>query len=202
MDDLEFVRRCCLGQSQAWEEFLSKYCRLIYNYIHSVLRSQGNTADKDFVSDIYHDIIASLLKDRYKKLRGYKARNRASLATWLRHVTVNHCLSHLRKIRSADIPFNEQRHNGLVLSEIIAFRSPSLHDQAAHDERLDQLTDCIQSLDIEDRFFLELHVRHGLRLEELKDYYTVSRGAVDMRKNRILARLRDCFKEHGFDVPI
>jgi len=201
MDDLEFVRRCCQGQSQAREEFLSRYCRLIYNYIHSVLRSQGNTAEKDFVSDIYHDIIASLLKDRCKKLRGFKARNSASLATWLRQVTINHCLSHLRKIKSADIPFNEQAHNGLNLSNIIPFRSLPISDQAAQDERLDQLTVCIQALDIEDRFFLELHMRRGLRLEELKDYFTVSRGAVDMRKSRILARLRDCFKEHGFEVP-
>ena len=36
------------------------------------------------------------------------------------------------------------------------------------------------------------------RLEVLKEHFRVSRGAIDMRKSRIIDRLRECFKHKGF----
>jgi DNA-directed RNA polymerase specialized sigma24 family protein len=68
-------------------------------------------------------------------------------------------------------------------------------------EKLVFLTDCIRKLELEDKYFLELNINSGLKPEELTDYFKVSRGAIDMRKSRILKLLRECFKQKGILFP-
>ena len=63
------------------------------------------------------------------------------------------------------------------------------------------LEDCISRLDSDDRYFLELYLNRGFSLEELKGILRAARGAVDMRKSRIIERLRDCFRRKGFVLP-
>jgi DNA-directed RNA polymerase specialized sigma24 family protein len=43
-----------------------------------------------------------------------------------------------------------------------------------------------------------LLINRGLKPEELKEHLRLSRGAIDMRKSRIIERLRDCFRSKGF----
>jgi DNA-directed RNA polymerase specialized sigma24 family protein len=66
------------------------------------------------------------------------------------------------------------------------------------EERAAHLKDCIEKLNIDDKYFLELHLNQGLRIEELKEHFKLSRSALDMRKSRIIDRLRECFKTKGF----
>ena len=65
-------------------------------------------------------------------------------------------------------------------------------------EKINQLKDCIKGLNADDKYFLELHLNRGLSLAELKGVLRISRGAIDMRKSRIIGRLRECFKSKGF----
>ena len=67
MNDLEFVQGCLKGDKQSWLEFLSRYHRLIYKYIYSVLATQACDLPLDQVEDIYQEIFQNLIKDNYKK---------------------------------------------------------------------------------------------------------------------------------------
>jgi DNA-directed RNA polymerase specialized sigma subunit len=51
-----------------------------------------------------------------------------------------------------------------------------------------------------DKYFLELYLNRGLKLEEIKKVLRISRGAVDMRKAGIMSALRDCFKRQGLEL--
>ncbi|MDD4979640.1 MAG: RNA polymerase sigma factor [Candidatus Omnitrophica bacterium] len=197
MDDLEFVQKCAKGDKRAWDEFIDKYSRLIYNYIHSVLKIQGSSFTQENLNDIFQEIILSLVKDNFRKLSSFKARNGASLASWLRQVTVNFTISYTRRLKSV-ISIDEEDDKGFSLTEILSSNSPSAADTYNQQERLVHLKDCIDKLENNDKYFLELHIHRGLNLEELRAYFKVSRGAIDMRKSRILERLRECFRDKGF----
>lgn len=199
MNDLEFVRRCVSGDKQAVSEFIDKYSRLIYNYIHSVLKIKGSTFTQDSVNDLFQEIILSLVKDNFKKLSSFKARNGCSLASWLRQVTVNFTIDYIRRLKPV-VSIDEENDEGLSLAEILSSDSPSVADTLGREERLTQLKDCIDELDNDDKYFLELHIKRDLSLEELKEHFKISRGAIDMRKSRIIERLRGCFKRKGFIV--
>ncbi|MFH0827362.1 MAG: sigma-70 family RNA polymerase sigma factor [Candidatus Omnitrophota bacterium] len=199
MDDLEFVQRCLSRHTATWDEFLNKYARLIYKYIYSVLKVKGSTLTQDHVEDIFQDILVSLIKDDFRKLRSFKAKNGCSLASWLRQVTVNFTLSYLRRLKSP-ISLDQEAEGHFSLKDSLTDDSPLASETLLDKERLNLLRDCIGRLSSDDQYFLELHLNRGIRLEELGELLSLSRGALDMQKMRIVDRLRDCFKDKGFAV--
>jgi len=194
-----FVQRCVKGDKRAWDEFVAKYSSLIYNYIHSVFRVKGHTFTQENIQDIFQEIFLSLVKDNFRKLSSFKAKNGCSLASWLRQVTVNTAIDYIRKLKP-DISIDEEIDDNFSLLEILSSDSPSAADTLSDDEKLNSLKDCIDKLAIDDKYFLELHIRRNLSLEELKAHLKISRGAIDMRKSRIVERLKECFKGKGFAV--
>jgi RNA polymerase sigma factor (sigma-70 family) len=197
MDDLEFVQRCVKKDKASLDEFLKTYSRLIYNYIHSVLNAKGYSVAQNDINDIFHEIFYSLIKDDFKKLRTFKARNGCSLASWLRQVTINFTIDYIRKIKPV-ISIDEETDDELSLKDSLADDSAAVADTLSQEERIKGLKECIENLGTDDKYFLELHINRGLRLEELKEHFKLSRGAIDMRKLRLIDKLRECFKSKGF----
>ncbi|MBI3990532.1 MAG: sigma-70 family RNA polymerase sigma factor [Candidatus Omnitrophica bacterium] len=193
MNDLEFVQRCVKGDKQAWDELVEKYSSLIYNYIHSVLKIKGHNFPQDNINDLFQEIFLCLAKDNFKKLGTFQAKNGASLASWLRQVTVNFTIDYVRKLKP-NVSIDAETKNGFNLGEILPCEALSVTDTLNQEEKLAHLKDCVDKLNVDDKFFLELYLNRGLELEELKDYFKISRPAVDMRKSRIIERLRDCFR--------
>jgi len=201
MDDLEFVQRCVKPDKLAWDEFLSRYSRLIYSYIYKVINIKGYTLTQASIEDLFQEVIFSLIKDNFKKLKSFKALNGCTLASWLRQVTINFAIDSLRKLKTPALSLDEESEDGFSLKKIIADPARTASGAAIEKENLISLADCIQKLDLDDKYFMELHLNIGITLEELKDIFKVSRGAVDMRKARIIQRLKDCFKGKGFILP-
>jgi RNA polymerase sigma factor (sigma-70 family) len=201
MDDLDFAQRCAKADKIAWEEFLQKYSRLIYSYINSIIRIKGRVFEPSVIEEIFHEIIASLIQNNFKKLKTFQGKNKASLASWLRQVTINFSLDYLRKNKQPLVSIDEPIEGELTLSEIIPYRSLSASEELLKKEKAETLIDCIQRLDLDDKFFLELNIRMGLSLEELKNFFRVTRAVIDMRRRRIIERLKDCFKAKGFVLP-
>lgn len=198
MDDLEFVGKCTNGKRQAWDEFVNKYSRLIYSCIHNLLRLKGVTSlTADNINDIFQEIFLSLIKDNFKKLKGFRGKNGCSLASWLRHVAVSSTIDYLRRLRPL-LSLEAEDDEGVSPQEIIADDSPSARDVVLIEEELQKLKECIEGLESKDKFFLELHINRNIGLEDLKDYLKVNRGVIDMRKARIVERLRECFRSKGF----
>lgn len=199
MNDLDFIQRCVKGDNQSWNEFLKRYSRLIYKYIHSVLNSKGFASNQNYLEDIFQELFSSFIQDDYKKLKSFKARNGCSLASWLRQVSINFTLSYLRRIKPA-ISLDAQTNDGATLQDILAAQVTSVPELLSHEEKHKGLEDCIESLSIKDKLLIELNINQGIRLEALRDFFRLSRGAIDMQKARIIERLRDCFKKKGFEL--
>ncbi len=199
MDDLDFVQRCIKGDNQSWNEFLSRYSRLIYKYIHSVLNAKGFSPSQNYLEDIFQDLFASLIQDDYKKLRSFKAKNGCSLASWLRQVTLNHTLSYLRRMKPV-ISLDAETDAGVNLKDILSDTAFSVPEFLSREEKIKNLEDCIAGLDPRDKLLVELNINQGLRLEALRDIFGVSRGAIDMQKARMINKLKECFKLKGFKL--
>jgi RNA polymerase sigma factor (sigma-70 family) len=198
MDDLEFVRRCTEKDAAAWDEFLHKYSKLIYNYMHSVLRLKGKDIPPDTVDDLYQEIIACLIKDNYKKLRSFRGKNGCSLASWLRIVTVNFMIDFTRRSKPL-ISLDEDLGTGESLKEILGDDSHiKWEDEIAGEEKQRQLSECIEELTVGDKYFLEFYLHRGLPMDRLSFLLRISKPAAEMRKSRIIERLRKCFEKRGF----
>ena len=201
MDDLEFVRSCTTGDRQAWDRFIEKYSRLIYSCVYGVLVSKGSAFAQSHTQDVFQDFFCFLLSENFKKLRTFKAKNNCSLASWLRQVAVNFTIDYLRKTKTT-VSLEEENSDELSLKDILEDSAKAAPDTLDDKEMLSELRDCINLLSNEDKYFLELYLRQGLDLEELREHLRISRGAVDMRKSRLMERLRECFRSKGLALPL
>lgn len=201
MEDLQLVEDCVKGNSRAWDDFVDKYSRLIYNYIYSILKQRSpGLFNQDNVCDIFQDLFLSLSKDNCKKLSTYKAKNGCTLASWLRQVSVNFTLDYVRKSKLVFSLEDQLSEEGRSIKDMLADGTVSVEEKANVEEKSQSLHECIDKLELDDKYFIEFFLNSGLNLESLKDVLNVSRGAMDMRKARIIEKLRECFKSKGFFV--
>lgn len=200
MGDLEFLQSCLKGDKQSWNQFVSKYSRLIYNYIYEVLNLKGRTSSEQNIKDIYQELFYTLIKEDFRKLKTFKAKNGCSLASWLRQVTINFTIDYLRKAKPAMVSIEEELDTDFALKDTLKDNSIPLNEIVSSQEKLNVLKECIENLDLDDKYFLELFINKQLKLEELRGLLRISRGAVDMRKSRIVNRLRECFKSKHFEL--
>ncbi len=196
MSDLELVYKCSQRDKFAWDAFIKKYSPLIYNYINSILEQKTYLFSQENVNDVFQEIFVSLTKDNFRKLKTFTAKNGCSLASWLRQVTVNYCVDYLRKFKST-VSLDENIGDELTVKDIIMDETISIASKLNKEDQIIHLKQCVEELDTDDKFFLEFHINQGIRLEIMKDMFRVSRGAIDMRKLRIINRLKDCFKTKG-----
>ena len=197
MDDLEFVQGCLKGDKQSWVEFHTRYSRLIYNYIYSVLTVKGRSIPAEQVEDIFQEIFQALIKDNCKKLATYQGKNGCSLASWLRQVTINFTIDYLRKLKPM-ASIDAQDEDGFSLADTLKDLSKDAIEFLNDQDKRKTLQECIALLEEAEQYFLELFLNQELSLEEIKEHLKLNRGAVDMRKGRILQKLQDCFKKKGF----
>lgn len=189
MNDFDFINKCTSGDKQAWEQFVDKYSSLIYSYIYSTLRRKGRQDSIETADDLCQSVFSLLIKDNFKRLRQFKAKNGASLASWLRMVTINHTLDYLRRNKQI-ISFG--------LEEIdLDSQDLGAYHALLNKEKLEVLSRCIEQLSIDDKYIVDMHVYRDIDLGNLKSMLQISRSAVDMRKSRIIKRLKDCFRRKG-----
>ncbi len=194
--DLEFAQRCARGERQAWDEFLVKYSRLIYTYVFSAARSSGVLLTLPEKEDLFQEILISLIDDNFRKLKSFRALNNCSLASWLRQVTINYTLNRVEK-KMPPLSYDEETVPGRARSEQIMASGTTPNRIVEENENILRLSECIETLALDDKYFLELNLSQGLNLEEIREHLRITRGAADMRKQRIVARLRECFKMKG-----
>jgi RNA polymerase sigma-70 factor (ECF subfamily) len=201
MNEREFIRRCLKRDKAAWDEFVDRYSRLIYNYIYSIFKIKGLNPTPEIVNDLFQEIFLSLIQDNFRKLRQFKGKNNASLASWLRIITINFCIDYLRKDKKSNLSLDEDfGDEGASLKEVLADQRVLADKLLADQERLKHLFECIDSLSSHDKYFLEMHIFRGVDLRNLKTTLRISRSAVDMRKARLIQKLKDCFQDKGFQL--
>jgi len=199
MDDLEFVRQFVSGESQARDQFIKRYSRLIYNYIQYVLGAKGFKDTSIYAEDIFQGFITFLIEKDCKKLRAFKARNGATLATWIRYLVINFTKDYLRRLKPV-LSLDIEKEEGGGFQDILADGSSSALDELSKKEEFKVLDDCIDLLDNEERYFLELNFQQKVSLEIMRDFLKLTSGAIDMQKTRLMRKLRDCFKRKGFEL--
>jgi len=197
MDDLELIQKCINGDKASRDDFLACYSRLFYNYIHHVIRSKGFSSNQISVEDIFQDIFRALFEDNCKKLKSFKAKNDCTLATWLRQVVINFTIDYLRRQKQF-ISLDAENDDESPIGDLLEDDSKPADEVIALKEKLARLEQCIDKLDLDEKLFVELHFNQGVSLGSLKGLLSIARGAVDMQKQRLINKLRDCFKLKGF----
>jgi DNA-directed RNA polymerase specialized sigma24 family protein len=87
---------------------------------------------------------------------------------------------------------------GLSLKDVLKDLSDDAFEFLSNQDKRKTLQECVHLLEADEQYFIELFLNQGLSLEQIREYFKINRGAVDMRKSRIFQKLQDCFKNKGF----
>lgn len=188
-DERELLESCCRMEERSWEQFLSRYQKLIYYSIHRTLGLKHYKADPQEIEDLYGDILVGLIKNDCRKLRQYKGYQGATVATWIRTITVRSVIDYVRlQARSGDFVDIDGDGIGLEASTRNPVSRPDeVYDE---DEKARGLAAAVDMLDDGDRYFMELYYVRGLEPDQVAQLIGISVKTVYSRVNRLKEKLQ------------
>ena len=90
------VARLVAGDEAAWDEFVTRYRRLIFSAIHRVNERYGAGWDEIQAEELFSDALYKLLRHDARALASWEGRCR--LETWIYRIVRNVCIDRLRQV--------------------------------------------------------------------------------------------------------
>ncbi len=188
-EDRHLLSRCLDGDREASELFVRRFSGLIYHSVRHTLAAKDIPFSSEDLEDLHNTIFLHLFENRGRKLSQYQGKNGASLASWLRVVSVRTVLNHIRASAAHGAPWQNRQ---------ISFENLSDQGKAAlgplasmeKKERRRLLQGAIQLLSPRDRLFMRLFFEEGLSIEEVAESLGISLENAYTVKHRAVQRLR------------
>ena len=147
LTDYELIRKCLAGETQYFEELVTRYKKLVFSVVYNMIN------DKEEVADISQEVFIRI----YKALDRYNPEYKFS--TWVVRIATNLCLDIYRKKRVDSMPIEEI---GDVSSAI-----DSPEESCIKKERSERIHKAILSLPEKYRTPIILFHQNGLSYEEM-----------------------------------
>lgn len=189
LTDSELIKRCLSdGDRAAWEAFVRRYSRLIWNYIRKTFHSYSFQYTEEDVEDIYSTLFLSLVEDDFKKLRQFRGENSCAVSTWLTVVTVRLTIDYMRKDKRHHILKSD--HEDRDIWESIPdtkYRPDKLIEEK---QKSESLKISMAALSTRDEMIYNLLYNKGFSPEETAETLGLSVSAVYSRKHRIIEKIK------------
>jgi len=177
--DGELVKRVRTGDTQAFDELMSRYSGSIYRVTYSMMRCQADASD----------LAQETFIRAYRSLARYD--ERFAFYTWLRRIAVNLCLNALRRRRRfffLPLPMSNDEREG-----------PDIPDPKPGPEQSglrQDLDRALAKLPPDQRAILVLRVNEEMSYNEISETLGIPVGTVMSRLNRARTRLRELLREY------
>jgi RNA polymerase sigma-70 factor (ECF subfamily) len=185
-EDLRLVERVQQGDASAWGPLLERREGQIYATCRRMV------SDPETARDLTQDVLVRLIE----KIQDFDGRARFS--TWMTRITINHCISHLRKQklrRHASLEAPVRKSGG----ESIGTLGSSLEQRSEHGveggveltEEAERVAGALRAIDPDHTAILTLRDVQGLDYAQIAETLEVPVGTVKSRLFRARAALRE-----------
>jgi len=199
MDDFELIQGCISGDKKAWDDFVDRYSRLIYDSIIRTFRKYGADFNKDVLDDLHNDVFVKLLDSDYKALRIFEARNGCKVATYIRTISVRKGIDFLRRIKPVisieEDAENEVGTNPRIIEALTVFTT---EDSAGAGESVEVSKALLNELNDDELSLCELFFIEKESPEIIADKLGISVDNFYVRKQRVLKKLKRIAKDKNF----
>jgi RNA polymerase sigma-70 factor (ECF subfamily) len=185
-EDALLIERLRTGESEAWQEFIERYRRLMWSAIQRANTRYGAGWDDSAMDDLFEESLLKLLRSDGKALASWKGR--CKLGTWIYRIVRNVCIDHLRKEsrRSSSTELNEE------LSETNGGTGrPERQGPDGMDLRLSLEQTMKAVLEPRESLMVKLIYLEGLTYREVAERFEMTVGAMSGFVYRALAKLRE-----------
>lgn len=181
-EDAVLVQRLLANDSAAWNEFSTRYGRLMLSCIARVTSRFGRVSPDD-VAEIYAGLCLQLLSNDKHKLRSFEPGRGTRLGSWLGLLATHAAYDFLRSVRRTP------RLDDLSVAETIAVDHPDPSEATLQQERARLFERVLAKLTPKDREFVELYYVQGLEPEDVARVMGISVKTVYTKKHKLQGRL-------------
>ncbi len=167
--DFELIDRVLNGNAHSFEDLVERYKKTVYYLSYRMVH------DHEDASDLSQE---TFLK-AYQGLRKFK--RQSSFHTWLYRITVNLCITFLRKKRSRYYVELEKTHS---------VEYPDVLHKLEMEELQERISDAVNELPEKQRIAVILRIYHGLSHKEISSILGCSVGTVKANYFHALRNLR------------
>jgi RNA polymerase sigma-70 factor, ECF subfamily len=189
-DEEKLLQEARAGHKGAFRELVVRHERLVFALAY---RMVGHAEEA-------RDLAQEVFLKAYRALPGF--RGEASIATWLRRITINLCLNHCASARhraaKAGRSIEEQSPDGLSLGVRLADPAPNPEEETLLAERIELLQAALEELAPEQRAIVVLRDVEGHSYGEIAAVLGLNEGTVKSRLSRSRADLRTILIEKGY----
>jgi RNA polymerase sigma-70 factor (ECF subfamily) len=185
LEELALARACAAGNERAWQDFIGRYRRKLYNMALHITRDGAHAAE--LADSLFADLYGINARNhnsndaRSSKLLSYTGRG--SLEGWLRTVMAQEFINRYRK-QKRTVSLEEQTDEGV---QFAAVPEPA----CASDPRLEAATDeALAELSPQDRFTLASYYLDERTLAEIARTLGLHESSVSRRLDRLATGLR------------
>lgn len=190
------VARCLKGERRAWDEFIDRYKRLIYNTIIRTLDSVAYENKEEITADLFQEFFALLFRDNCAKLRSFSWKNGCSLVFWICVITKNLTFDYIRKAFSRKKTIASVE--GFSEAEkIFKDTGVSFLDEIESEERIVLFEEALRQLSEEELGLIKFIYYLELPHECVASLLNKSVDAVYMQKKRVIEKLAKIIKAKG-----
>lgn len=186
IEDIDLIERCKQGLPGAFDEFVLKYQKKVFNVAYRLLNNY------DEANDIAQEVFVRV----FRAIKGF--RQESSIFTWLYRITVNLSKNRLkvlaregRRTESLDDPISTEE--GEIKREV-AEDKPLPSQVLINQERQELIEAALASLDDEFRTVVVLRDIEGLSYEEIARILKINIGTVKSRLHRARLILKEKLK--------
>lgn len=187
------LKACIRRDPAAWSAFTEKYSPLISRSISCRLRKHGFCLPQEDIEDIRQTVLASLWQER--KLETVS--NIDTIAYWLAAVSGNMAMQAMRKNRlRARVAVDLALEGGEAAADALLPEAASPCDELARQELRRKVDDAIDSLPIQERFVIQLHLIHGRDYDEIARLMRLTTNTVASYVRRAKEKLKEELREY------
>ena len=190
MEDNDLLDACLKGNARAMAAFVQRFERYIRHMVGRTVHRYTSGVDSSTIDDLCQEVFMALFENDRRRLKMFEGRNGCPLRAWIRVIAVRTVISRMRRWKKHSQLPNEDSDRGSV--RMVDDGPDALDMLAAQDDqkRKAQLLRLAATLSSEDRELIEMIYVHEMSVPAITEQLHIRRGALYMRKNRALTRLR------------
>lgn len=177
-EDIRLIKQYLAGSEDAIEEIVMKYQKQIYAFIYRIINNIEEA--KDLTQKTFIKAIAGMRVFRQE----------ASFKTWLYQIAKNTSLNHIKQDRHEEVELEDS----IILNQTGALSAIIEKEKKEHIKRgLDELPE-------RQKLAVILRVYEDMSCSETANVMGCSEGAVKAHYHNGVKRLKEIFKEKGYEI--
>jgi RNA polymerase sigma factor (sigma-70 family) len=196
-EDNVLLAACITGDPTALAAFVQRFELYVRHIVGRTVRRYTSNIDSTVLDDLCQEVFVALFEKDRRRLRLFEGRNGCPLRAWIRVIAMRTTVSRMRRWKNHSQLPSEDSDRGSTKMVDDGPDALQLLAAEADQNRKAQLLNLAECLSPEDRELIELIYVHEMSVPAITEKLRIRRGALYMRKNRALTRLRNRARAEG-----